>query len=42
VPREKLACGRVGDDDNGMATQLSRPALRLMSGPTACVGRQRV
>jgi hypothetical protein len=32
VPRAKLACGRVGDDGDGMAVQLSRPALRLLSG----------
>jgi hypothetical protein len=43
VPRAKLACGRVGDDGDGMAVQPGRPALRLLSGasclhgPPACV-----
>jgi hypothetical protein len=32
VPRAELACGRVGDDGDGMATQSVRPALRLLSG----------
>jgi hypothetical protein len=36
VPRAELACGRAGDDGDGMATQLVRPALRLLSGSTAC------
>jgi hypothetical protein len=42
VPRANLACGRVGDDGDGMDAQLSRPALRLLSGPAARVGRQLV
>jgi hypothetical protein len=42
VPRAKLACSRVGDDGDGMAAQLSRSALRLLSGPAACVRRQLV
>jgi hypothetical protein len=42
VPRAKLACGRVGDDGDGMAAQPGRPALRLLSGPAAYVGRQLV
>jgi hypothetical protein len=42
VPRAKLACGRVGDDVDGTAMQPSRPALRLLSGPAACMGRQLV
>jgi hypothetical protein len=42
VPRAKLACDRVGGDGDGMAVQLSRPALRLLSGPTACVDCQLV
>jgi hypothetical protein len=42
VPRAKLACGRVGDDDDGMVVQPGRHALRLLSGPAACMGRQLV
>jgi hypothetical protein len=42
LPRAKLACGRVGDDVDGMAVQPSRPALRLLSGLTTCMGRQLV
>jgi hypothetical protein len=42
VPRVKLACDRVGDDGDGMVVQLSRPALRLLSGPAIHVGRQLV
>jgi hypothetical protein len=42
VPCAKLACGRVGDDGDGMAVQLGKPALRLLSGPAACMGRQLV
>jgi hypothetical protein len=42
VPRAKLACGRVGDDVDGMALQPGRPALRLLSRPAACMGRQLV
>jgi hypothetical protein len=42
VPRAKLACGRVGDDVDGMAVQPVRPALRLLSGPATCMGRQLV
>jgi hypothetical protein len=37
VPRAELACGRVGDDVDGMATQPGRPALRLLSVPAACM-----
>jgi hypothetical protein len=35
VPQAELACGRVGDDVDGMAVQLDRPALRLLSGLAA-------
>jgi hypothetical protein len=42
VPQVKLACGRIGDDVDGMAVQPGRPALRLLSGPAACMGRQLV
>jgi hypothetical protein len=42
VPRAKLACGGVGDDVDRMVVQLCRPTLRLLSGPTACMGRQLV
>jgi hypothetical protein len=42
VPRVKLGCGRVGDDVDGMVVQQGRPALRLLSGPAACMGRQLV
>jgi hypothetical protein len=42
VPRAKLACGRVGDDVDGMAVQPGRPTLRLLSGIAACMGRQLV
>jgi hypothetical protein len=35
VPRAKFVCGRVGHDANGMAAQPGRPALRLLSKPTA-------
>jgi hypothetical protein len=37
VPRAELACGRAGDDGDGMAGQPVRPALRLLSGPAACM-----
>jgi hypothetical protein len=37
VPRAELACGRVGDDDNVMAAQQVRPALRLLSGRATCM-----
>jgi hypothetical protein len=37
VPLAKLACGRVGDDIDGMASQPGRPTLRLLSGPAACM-----
>jgi hypothetical protein len=33
VPRAKLACGRVGNDVDGMVVQPDRLALRLLSGP---------
>jgi hypothetical protein len=42
VPRAELACCRVKDDGDGMAVQLSRPALRLLSGPAARIKRQLV
>jgi hypothetical protein len=42
VPRAKLACDKVGDDGDEMATQPGRPGLRLLSGPAACAGRQLV
>jgi hypothetical protein len=42
VRRAKLACGRVGDDGNGMVVQPNRPSLRLLSGPVACAGHQLV
>jgi hypothetical protein len=44
VPRAKLACGRVGDDVDGMAVQPDKPVLRPLSGPAAgmaaswCIG----
>jgi hypothetical protein len=37
VPRAELACGRVKDNGDGMATQPVRPALRLLSGLAACM-----
>jgi hypothetical protein len=37
VPQAELACGRVGDDVDGMIVQPDRPALRLLSGPAACM-----
>jgi hypothetical protein len=37
VPLAELACGRVGDDGNGMVAQLVRPALRLLSRSAACM-----
>jgi hypothetical protein len=37
VPPSKLACGRVGDDVDGMAVQPDRPAVRLLLGPAACM-----
>jgi hypothetical protein len=37
VSRAGLVCGRVGDDGDGMAAQLVRPALRLLSGPATCM-----
>jgi hypothetical protein len=42
VPRAELACSRVGGDGDGMVVQLTRPALRLLSGPAARTGRQLV
>jgi hypothetical protein len=33
----KLACGRVGDNIDGMAVQPGRPALRILSGSAACM-----
>jgi hypothetical protein len=35
-------CCKVGDDGDRMVVQLSRPVLRLLSGPVARVGRQLV
>jgi hypothetical protein len=37
VSQAKLACGRVGDNVDGMVVQPDRPALRLLSGPAACM-----
>jgi hypothetical protein len=37
VPWAELASGRVGDDVDGMVVQPDRPALRLLSGPAACM-----
>jgi hypothetical protein len=37
VPRAGLACGRVGDDGDGMAAQPGMPTLRLLSGTAACM-----
>jgi hypothetical protein len=42
VPRADLAYGGVGDDGDGMAVQLIRPALKLLSRPAAHAGRQLV
>jgi hypothetical protein len=42
VPRTKLACGRVGDDGDGMAAQPGINALTLLSRPAACAGCQLV
>jgi hypothetical protein len=42
VSRAKLACGKVGDDGDGTMVQQGRPALRLLSGLAACMGRQLV
>jgi hypothetical protein len=42
VPRSKLACGRVGDDGDGVAVQPGRPVLRLLLALAACMGRQLV
>jgi hypothetical protein len=42
VPGAELACCKVGDDGDLTATQPSRAALKLMSGPAARVGRQLV
>jgi hypothetical protein len=35
VPRAELACGRAGDDGDGIAVQPVRPALRLLLGSAA-------
>jgi hypothetical protein len=40
VPRVELACYKVGNDGDLMVAQLGRAALRLLSGPAACAGRQ--
>jgi hypothetical protein len=37
VPRAELVCGRVGDDVDRMVALPDRPALRLLSGPAACM-----
>jgi hypothetical protein len=37
VPGAELACGRVGDDDDGMDAQPVRPALRLLLVSVACM-----
>jgi hypothetical protein len=37
VPQAELACGRAGDDGDGMASQPVRPALSLLSGSVACL-----
>jgi hypothetical protein len=37
VPRVELLCGRAGDDGNVMATQLVRPALRILLGRATCM-----
>jgi hypothetical protein len=37
VPQAEIVCGRVRDDVDRMAAQPDRPALRLLSGPTACM-----
>jgi hypothetical protein len=37
VPRAELACDRMGDDADGMAAQPDKLALRLLSGPAACM-----
>jgi hypothetical protein len=42
VPRAELTCCRVGVDGDLTATQPSRAALRLLSGPAARAGRQLV
>jgi hypothetical protein len=42
VPRAELACCKVRDDGDVMATQPSKTVLRLLSGPAAHAGRQLV
>jgi hypothetical protein len=42
VPWVKLVCGKVGGDVDGTTVQPGRPALRLLSVPAACMGRQLV
>jgi hypothetical protein len=42
VPRVEFACCRVRGDGDLTVAQLSRAALRLLSGPAACTGRQLV
>jgi hypothetical protein len=42
VPWVKVACGKLGDDVDGMAVQLGRPALRLLSRSGFCMGCQLV
>jgi hypothetical protein len=42
VPRIQLACCRAERDGDLMVARLSRAALRLLSGPTARAGYQRL
>jgi hypothetical protein len=42
VPRAQLACGSVGNDGDETVVQSGRPALRIFSGPTTCMGHQLV
>jgi hypothetical protein len=42
VPRVEFACCRVGGDGDLTVAQLSRAALRLLSGLVACMGHQLV
>jgi hypothetical protein len=40
VPRAEFACCRVGDENDLTVAQLSRAALKLLSGPAASAGCQ--
>jgi hypothetical protein len=42
VLRAQLACGSVGNDGDETVVQSGRPALRIFSGPTTCMGHQLV